>query len=155
MHLLSSRRLFLRQGLGWLGWLLSGLWPDSAVAARLAEYFSASRLDDALAGLFAGQPLIDSPAITLSVPDIAEDGAAVPVTISSALKNIRRVYILVENNPTPLTAEFELADTVSAYIAARIKMAASSHVLVIAEHESRLLKTRQWVTVVQGGCGSG
>ena len=79
----------------------------------------------------------------------------VPVTISSELENIRRLYLLVEKNPTPLAAEFELSSQVLAYVGARIKMAESSYIIVVAEHESGLLTSRQWVNVVQGGCGAG
>ena len=88
-------------------------------------------------------------------PEIAENGAVVPITISSELEQIKRIYIWVEKNPTPLAAEFELDESVAVYITARIKMAESCPVIIIAEQDDRLLRRQQWVKVMQGGCGTG
>lgn len=126
-----------------------------ANATRLSQHFSNSEFSTLLDQLFAGETIIDSPEVSISLPDIAENGAVVPITISSALDHINKIYILVEKNPTPLAAEFELSKDVAVYISARIKMAESSHVVVIAQQEDRLLRTQKWVKVMQGGCGTG
>jgi sulfur-oxidizing protein SoxY len=127
----------------------------SGYANRMAEDFADDQVDKIMARLFANQRIIDSDLINLSLPKIAEDGAVVPITISSELEAIDRIYILVEKNPTPLAAEFDLSATAMVYITARIKMAESCNVIVIARQGEHLLKVQQWVNVVQGGCGTG
>lgn len=126
-----------------------------AFAAWSAEHFASGEFTSRFEQVFAGQAIIDSPDIIISLPEIAENGAAVPITISSELEQIERLYIWVEKNPTPLAAEFELSEAVAVYITARIKMAESCHVIVIAQQGQRLLRNQQWVKVMQGGCGTG
>jgi sulfur-oxidizing protein SoxY len=155
MQLTPKRRYFLKLSMAGLSGLLSGFWFKSARAAWVGEHFRNSQFEGVLGELFAGQSLQESELIKLSVPAIAENGAVVPITISCELDNIKKIYLLVEKNPTPLAAEFELSNNVSAFIGARIKMAESCYVHVVVEHDSGLLMARQWVTVMQGGCGTG
>ncbi len=105
--------------------------------------------------IFADQIITDSHEVLVKLPSHAENGAVVPITISSQLEDIDRLYIWAEKNPTPLVAEFELARDVAVHITARIKLAESSHVIVIAKQDQRLLRSLQWVNVMQGGCGTG
>lgn len=120
-----------------------------------AEHFAAGEFNTHFAHLFANQSIIDSDDIEINLPEIAEDGAVVPITISSNLDQISKIYIWVEKNPTPLAAEFELSTAVSTYLTARIKMAESCNVVVIAQQGERLLRRQRWVKVMQGGCGTG
>jgi len=147
-----SRRNFIQTCFAFASGLIS---MNTGFAARLTEHFSHEPLQNALDRLFGHQEILDTDQLRLQLPDTAENGAVVPIIISSELQNIQRIYLLVEKNPTPLAAEFELTPWVSVYISARIKMAESCHVLIIAQQESQLFKTRQWVNVVQGGCGTG
>ena len=150
------RRFFLKQSvLCVIAALNSFFTAKNANAAWLAEHFSIGQFNDTITRLFNNQTIIDTDRISLNLPKIAENGAVVPITISSELDNISRVYILVEKNPTPLAAEFELSAIVSVYISARIKMAESCNVVVIAQQGEQLLRSQQWVNVVQGGCGTG
>lgn len=105
--------------------------------------------------LYAGQSISDTEAIKLSLPDIAENGAVVPITISTELAQISGFDIWVEKNPTPLLAKIHFESGVLAFMTGRIKMAESCHVIVIAHQEQRLLRAQQWVTVIRGGCGTG
>ncbi|MDD1622861.1 MAG: thiosulfate oxidation carrier protein SoxY [Methylococcaceae bacterium] len=105
--------------------------------------------------LFADRSISYNDRINLSLPKIAENGAVVPITISSELDAIDRVYILIERNPTPLAAVFELSSEAMVYLTARIKMAESCNVVVIVRQGERLFKAQQWVNVVMGGCGTG
>ena len=125
----------------------AAVWPES--------HFGKGEFATRFQQLFANRPIIDSDNINISLPEIAENGAVVPITISSELGKIRRIYIWVEKNPTPLAAEFELDESVAVYITARIKMAESCPVIIIAEQDDRLLRSQQWVKVMQGGCGTG
>lgn len=122
-------------------------WPE--------KHFSKADFADSFRQVFGDRTITDSQAIRLVLPEIAENGAVVPVTISSDLADIQRLYIWVEKNPTPLAAEIALDASLAVYLTARIKMAESCNVVVIAQQGEHLLRNRQWVKVMQGGCGTG
>lgn len=150
------RRTFLKQNaLLAIAALTSFFSVKIGYCAWQENHFANGLFSDSLNRLFNDRPIIDSNFIDISLPEVAENGAAVPITISSELEHIDRIYILIEKNPTPLAAEFELSAMVSVYITARIKMAESCNVVVIARQGSQLLRRQQWVNVMQGGCGTG
>ena len=147
------RRTFVKHS---LTGILSGLlYSKPASAAWPAEHFESGEFSAHFQQLHKGQPIIDSDDIQLILPDSAENGAVVPITISSDLEGISKIYLWVEKNPTPLAAEFELDQSVLCYLTARIKMAESCLVIVVALQGSRLLRTQKWVNVMLGGCGTG
>lgn len=151
----SSRRLFLKHsGILMAGALLAGE-PATAIAARLAEHFAADDFARIYTRLVDDRPVIDSDEIALILPEIAEDGAVVPVTISSALPDIDRLYLLADKNPTPLLAEFELSPLIAPVLTARIKLAQSCNVTLLAQTGDHLLRRSRWVNVMRGGCGTG
>jgi sulfur-oxidizing protein SoxY len=88
----------------------------------------------------------------LQLPDVAEDGSAVQMSLSTTLA-ARRALILVRKNRIPLVAEFEFPPGTLPFIATRIKMAEDSEVLALVEAEGRWYSTRREVKVTQGGCG--
>lgn len=151
-----QRRIFLKTSAKWAVAAMASFFVARAGrAAWIAEQFAYGQFNDTLIRLFNNQTISDSDRISLSLPEVAENGEVVPITISSELENIDRVYVLVEKNPTPLAAELELSGAAMVYLTARIKMAESCNVWVIARHGEQLLKARQWVNVVHGGCGTG
>ncbi len=151
-----QRRIFLKQSAKWaIAATASFIGATTGHAAWIAEHFASGKVDDTLARLFNNKAISHTDQISLSLPEVAEDGAVVPITISSELDNIDRLYILVEKNPTPLAAEFELSSNAMVYLTARIKMAESCNVVVIARQGEQLLKLQKWVTVTHGGCGTG
>lgn len=99
--------------------------------------------------------VIDSQEISLTLPSRAENGAVVPVTIASDLDGLEQLYLLVENNPTPLAAVFHLSAEVAVFITTRVKMAQSGDVHILAKQDGRWLHCRQRVEVMLGGCGTG
>jgi sulfur-oxidizing protein SoxY len=121
----------------------------------IQAYFSPSVFADSFKAFYGNQAIIDSTDIQLKLPASAENGAVVPITISSDLEQISQIAIWVEKNPTPLAATVQFSSNASIYLTARIKMAESCNVIVIAKQGERLLKTQQWVNVMQGGCGTG
>lgn len=131
------------------------LCAKNALAGWPEKHFSKGEFADSFRQVFGDRPITDSEAIRLALPDIAENGAVVPITVSSDLEDIQRLYIWVEKNPTPLAAEITLDASLAVYLTARIKMAESCHVVVIAQQGKHLLRNRQWVKVMQGGCGTG
>ena len=121
-----------------------GAWPRQAFAAKTAE--------EAIAALFPGKQVEPSSAIGMKVPALAEDGAVVPLTVQVAMDHVDSISIIGEKNPIPLIAQFELTSGVEPYISTRIKLAESSHVIVVAAANGRLYSNKKHVDVVVGGC---
>lgn len=144
-----KRRVWLKLMLA----LSSGLFSHAVWARR--EAFAQQSYEEAVARLLPNIRLIDSEQIELHIPEIAENGAVVPVTISTQLTDIEQIHILVEKNPTPLAASFHFSKHLRPNLTTRIKMAESCHVVVVAKHNEQWLQQKRWVTVMVGGCGTG
>lgn len=128
--------------------------PGRALGVWQQQNFSAQSFDDTWRLLFAQREVRYDKRLTLEIPRTAENGASVPLTVSCELENIAKIYLLVEKNPFPLSAQFDLYPALDVYIKARVKMAESCDVVVVAETtEKQLLQTRQAVKVSKGGCG--
>mgnify|MGYP006182817099 CR=1 FL=1 len=114
--------------------------------------FEGKSLDDVFKILGAGSP-DKSSAVTLNAPDIAENGAVVPVGITTTLK-AEQLAILVEKNPAALVAMFHVSDAVEANFATRAKMGQSSDVYAVAiMADGKALFAKKEVKVTLGGCG--
>jgi sulfur-oxidizing protein SoxY len=127
-------------------------WPRLLLAARPDSAFSANDADNAIAELFEQTP-VGSDQIKMKIPDIAENGAVVPVTVSTDLDNVDSISIVVVNNPTPLAATFILTPRSIPSVAVRIKMGQSSQVLALVNAGGNLYITAKDVKVTIGGCG--
>lgn len=125
--------------------LFAKAWPTDA--------FSAETADEALTALFGSSETIPSDAIKLGAPEIAENGAVVPVTVESTLTGASSVSLVVDNNPRPLAAHFELSGRVLPSIACRIKMGQTSRVLAVVKTASGVFSAAKEVKVTIGGCG--
>ncbi len=123
------------------------------VLARNAEAFKATTPDAALSALFGDKPVTDSDQVKLKVPDIAENGAVVPVSVESTMAGISSISIVVVENPNPLSARFQINPGVAANISTRIKMGESSDVIAAVETEQGVFVARKNVKVTIGGCG--
>ena len=149
MHV--GRRLFLRgcAALSALAvlpkTLLAAAWPDSA--------FSSTAAQAAMTELLGTDQTAPTDQIRLKVPEIAENGAVVPVTISTALENVESISIVVENNPRPLAATFEILPGTLPDISSRIKMGETSDVIAVVKTDTGLYSTSKEVKVTIGGCG--
>ncbi len=147
----QSRRAILKQG-GLLAMLVSGgIFTVSQALAASAPGFEARNLADALK-LLGGTPA-DSKDITITSPDIAENGAVVPVTVTSKIPGTQEIYILVEKNPNPLTATFTIPDGTEPFVSTRTKMGESSNVYAVVKADGRLYSTSKETKVTLGGCG--
>jgi sulfur-oxidizing protein SoxY len=102
----------------------------------------------------ARKEIIDTDKIDIKLPKIAANGAAVPITVSSSLENIQSISILVEKNPIPLVAKFNLFAELDAFVSARVKMAETSNVIVLIETRDGLYRAKEQVKVIVGGCGT-
>jgi sulfur-oxidizing protein SoxY len=95
----------------------------------------------------------ESSDIVLKAPDIAENGAVVPITATSNIPGTTSIAIFVEKNPTPLIADFSFSNGAEAYISTRIKMAKTSVVRVSVKAGGKNYTTSREVKVTIGGCG--
>jgi sulfur-oxidizing protein SoxY len=130
-----------------------GLWPTTARAAWPQAAFDAKGFVDAIKALGAGAPQ-ESQDVTLIAPDIAENGAVVPVGCACALPGVKRLALLVEKNPNTLAAVFEVNEWLEPSFATRVKMAQSSNVYAVAlMADGTAWFAQKEVKVTLGGCG--
>jgi sulfur-oxidizing protein SoxY len=130
----------------------TGLFPQYSAAFNKSA-FDAKSVSDALKALGLGAPT-ETSSITLQAPDIAENGAVVPIGAATTLAGVRQVLFLVEKNHSVLVAAFNLSDSVDANILTRTKMAESSYVYAAAVmNDGKVLFAKKEVKVTAGGCG--
>jgi sulfur-oxidizing protein SoxY len=94
-----------------------------------------------------------STALSIISPDIAENGAVVPIGVSAGLPGLQSIAVLVEKNPSPLAAIFEIPDGTMGEVQLRVKMAESSKVVVLARAGGRFYSATREIKVTLGGCG--
>ena len=132
--------------------LLPGL-AHAQAAAPNAAAFAAKNMAELMKALGAGAP-VESKDVTVSGPDIAENGAVVPIGASTALPGVKRMLLLVEKNPAILAAMFDVTDSIEANISTRVKMGQSSNVYaVVMMGDGKVLFAQKEVKVTLGGCG--
>ena len=129
------------------------LTPRMVLAAWPKAAFEAKSVDDALAALFGSADNTPSGDIKIKAPDIAENGAVVPVTVNSSIKGVDNIAIIAAKNGTPLSANFKLGADTHATVATRIKMGKTSDVIAIVKANGKLYSARKNVKVTIGGCG--
>jgi sulfur-oxidizing protein SoxY len=151
---MQSRRDILRHGAAVAGLLASaGLLPRAALAAWNQGAFEAKSVADVMKALGSSAPS-ESKDVSLTAPDIAENGAVVPFTIATTLPNVKQMLLLVEKNPSTLVARFDVADTVEPNFATRAKMGQSSDVYAVAiTADGKAHFAKKEVKVTLGGCG--
>jgi sulfur-oxidizing protein SoxY len=131
----------------------AGLLPTAAQAAWNEGAFNAKTLADVVKALGGSAPA-ESKDVTITGPDIAENGAVVPVGASSSLAGVKRLLLLVEKNPSALAATFDVTDKVDANVSTRVKMGQSSNVYAVAMMgDGKVLFAQKEVKVTLGGCG--
>ena len=123
---------------------LAAAWNKDAFGARSAA--------DALKGIGA-TGAVPSKDILIEAPQIAENGAVVPVEITSAIPGTRAISVLVDKNPFPLIAKFDFTEEALPFVKLNVKMGETSDVRVIAEAGGRHYVATREVKVTIGGCG--
>ena len=151
MELRSDRRTVLKTT-GAMATLLSlGIvTPSQALAAGRAG-FEAKSLGDALQAM--GGAAAANEQVQIVSPDIAENGAVVPVGAISKLPNTTEMYLLVEKNPNPLSAAFTIPAGTEADVQTRLKMGQSTDVLAVVKADGKLFMAKKETKVTLGGCG--
>jgi len=94
-----------------------------------------------------------SDAIKIKAPDIAENGAVVPVTVSTTLADVTSISILASANPSPLAASFDLGAGAAGFVSTRIKMGKTGDIVAVVKSGGSLHSNRKGVKVTIGGCG--
>ncbi len=124
---------------------------SQAQAAVDRASFEVKTMADALKAI-GGTPAT-SDQISVVSPDIAENGAVVPVGASSKLADTTEIYLLVEKNPTPLSAGFILPAGTVAEVQTRLKMGQSTNVIAVVKAGGKLYSATKETKVTLGGCG--
>jgi sulfur-oxidizing protein SoxY len=131
----------------------AGFLPATAQAAWPQAAFEAKSMADAVKALGGGAP-VESKDVTITGPDIAENGAVVPVACTTTLPGVKRLLLLVEKNPNVLAAVFDVSDAIEANISTRTKMGQSSNVYAVAMMgDGKVLYAAKEIKVTLGGCG--
>ena len=131
----------------------AGMLPAHAQAAWNKAAFDAKKIDDVSKALGIAKP-VESSEISFTAPDIAENGAVVPIAASTTLPGVKRIAFLIEKNPTTLAGVFEFSDAVETSVSTRVKMAQTSNVLAVAiTGDGKVLFAQKEVKVTLGGCG--
>ena len=133
--------------------LLATLAP--AMKAAFAEWseasFGTTEYDASLKAVI-GDNATQEGGIEIDAPEIASNGATVPITISSDLENIKSISVLVEKNPRPYISTFYMNDKLEPSVSVRVKMRETSNVVAIVETDSGHFMAKQSVKVTAGGC---
>ena len=96
---------------------------------------------------------VDSSEISITAPEIAENGAVVPVGVVCNIPNTQEIYIFVEKNPNPLAAVFKMGADTAAQVNSRLKMGQSTNIIVVAKADGKLYSAMRETKVTLGGCG--
>jgi len=154
----SARRMILKGAVaGGLVGLGFGCFPLPAYAAADAKEWPADAFKqkneaDVLKALY-GKSAQASDKISLDAPEIAENGAVVPIAVASSLPKVTGIAILVLNNPNVLAAAYKIPEGTEAAVSNRLKMAKTSKVVAVVESNGKLYSATKEVKVTVGGCG--
>lgn len=148
-----NRRKFLKTSLvfGTTGIILLEL--RLAQAEWVSADFAPGSFDATMKQLLKGKTIVETDKINLNIPEIAENGALVPVTVTSSIKDIQSIAIVVEQNPVPLAIQAQLMPELETFLSARLKIASTSFVFALAETEKEFFSVKKKVKVTIGGCG--
>ena len=154
----KTRRQVLKSGGGMTlfallaaaGWLKPA---DAAAQAWNKGAFEAKSLDEAMKAFGGGTPAQSKDIAFVATPDIAENGAVVPITIASALPKTESIAILIEKNPNMLAASFDILPGTEPSIGTRVKMGQSSNVYALVKADGKYFVASKEIKVTLGGCG--
>jgi sulfur-oxidizing protein SoxY len=126
--------------------------PWAAFAAWNKEAFGASSAAEALKGIGASGAA-PSKEIVIEAPEIAENGAVVPIEITSKLPGTSSIAVVVDKNPAPLIGKFDFLEGAVPFVKLNVKMGETSDVRVIAQAGGRSYVATKEIKVTIGGCG--
>lgn len=148
----QTRRHTLKSTGAFASLIALGLVTQSQAQAAVDQAsFQVKTLDDALKAI-GGTPA-NSDQVSVVSPDIAENGAVVPVGATSKLANTTEIYLIVEKNPTPLSCAFFIPAGTAADVQTRLKMGQSTNVVAVVKADGKLFSASKETKVTLGGCG--
>lgn len=151
-----NRRNFLKGGSGATVMALAAsaglLRTHPAMAAWNEAAFKTKSLNDTVKAL-GGQTAAESKDIVITSPDIAENGAVVPISVTSKLGNTESIAILIEKNPNSLAASFNIPSGTEPFVSTRVKMGQTSNVHALVKAGGQYYYVTKEIKVTLGGCG--
>ncbi len=152
-----KRRIFLKRSLAASAVGIAAgaglLAPQQLLAAWNKAAFEAKEMPNALNALLGSSDMTESGDIDVKAPDIAENGAVVPVTVSTSIADAESISIIASNNPSPLVASFILGKGTAGFASTRIKMGKTGDVVAVVKAGGKLYSAKKEVKVTIGGCG--
>lgn len=126
--------------------------PRAVLAAWPKAAFEQENVPGGLKSLF-GSDSTSAGDIKIKAPEIAENGAVVPITISTDIKGIESIAVLVEKNPRPLACSYDLGKNTAGFISTRVKMGKTSDLIAVVKAGGKLHSAKKQIKVTIGGCG--
>lgn len=152
----STRRNFLKSSISaaftWLTAVSAFSIFRDADAGLLGKAFLETETKEVLKEIYPGLSRVNSDKVLLTVPALAENGAIVPISVTSTLRNVESIAVIVEKNPRPLAAQFRISPDAETWLSTRIRMAKSGRVLAVVKAGDTLYTSQQSVSVTVGGC---
>jgi len=119
-----------------------------------SKAFNDTTTDSALKDLYGTSTVAKNDKVGLKVPDIAENGAAVPITVSTTIPNVKTMSVLIDGNPRPLAVAWEVPEGTLPKFSTRIKMRKTGKVILVVEDTNgKVYSMTKSVKVTVGGCG--
>jgi len=131
----------------------AGLLPRAGLAEEWNEAAFSAKSVDEVVKLLGGDAPRESDQVTLNGPEIAENGAVVPLEISSKLPNSESIAILIEKNPNTLAASFAIPPGTLPDIQTRVKMNETCNVYALVKSDGKFFYAAKEIKVTLGGCG--
>ena len=126
--------------------------PEVARAATDKKIFDAKTIDEAYTAIGSGQPVV-SKEIVITAPDIAENGAVVPVSVVSRLGKTEQITLMIDKNPNMIAAVFTIPEGTEAEVTTRVKMGQTSNLYALVKADGKYFFAMKEVKVTMGGCG--
>ena len=153
----KKRRILLKAGMagGTLAVAAGAnlLTPGTVMAAWPAKAFAARKMDEAMNILTGNSKPVSSKDVKVVAPDIAENGAVVPVKVETSLADVKSIAIMVAQNPTPLATKVDFTGDSVGFYSTRVKMGKTSDIIAYVNSGGKILKASAMVKVTVGGCG--
>jgi len=127
--------------------------PRTVLAAWPQAAFGAKSVQDAMNSLFGNADSTASNDIKIKAPDIAENGAVVPVSVNTSIAKVDHIALITEKNANPLACSFEMGPTTKGFVSTRLKMSKTSDVIAVVQAGGKRYAARKNVKVTIGGCG--
>lgn len=147
-----QRRTFIKGAIASNLLLISSFILPNANAALAREIFSSSSADEAMKALLGEAKAEESDKIELKAPELAENGAVVPIEVISSIPGTEKIALVVINNPTPLAGQFTFAEGIDSNIKIRCKIGKPSDVVAIINANGKVYTKKVHVKVTKGGC---